>query len=391
MTDQLFKYTIAITKAEERDGGLYVYGRATGLGLDSQGHEMTPEAIEGFQKQIRARAESGDPVPAVDWHQKDGIAVQLGDVTDARVDADWNLDIEVRLDEDNPNAQYLYKKVKKGKQFGLSVAGKVQQFARRFDEATKQAVLRFFDVALTEVSFTTKPIWTPSFGTVLAKSVFDAADAESVTYGEGDSPEMSEKDTAGLTPEATAEAPADETTPEAPAEGSATPEVVTEDAPVVEKAGARYSKATRSKFLAMYEEMGKMLREEGILDEAEPEAVEKSEPAGDAPAADAPAATDATDDNESDSAEPEVTPDADAPAAPATAEKGLETRVAELERLLAEMTARAEAAETKSKTPPMVVKPENAPDEASAELERLNKLPPADRLREAFRLARAGQ
>lgn len=394
-----FKFTIAIEKAEESNGELFVYGVATGLGLDSQGHEMSPEAIDGFSKQITARASAGDPVPFMDWHQKDGILRQLGDVVEGQVDSDWNLGVKVRLDADNPAAVYLHKAIKKGKKFGMSVAGKASGIVRRFDDATKQAVLRFTDVAMTEVSATTKPIWTPSFGTVLAKSVIDEASAESVTP-EGDSPEMSKNDTEGLNEEATGTAPADETATADAAEAEAT---TTEEVVDVEKAGARYSKSTRAKFLAMYKEMGDMLREEGILDAEDAEPVEKAEStkSADAPVEaaadedkkDDAATTDSTT-TESDSDGASETPSDETADAPAdSSAEGLRKLIrTELASLLKEMTAPADdtTSEEKSKGPRLVVSGNaTAETEADAERKRLEALPPRERLIEAFRISRS--
>lgn len=387
-----FKFTIDIEKAEESDGNLFIYGTATGLGLDSQGHEMDPAAIDRFQQQIRARVDSGDPVPFMDWHQKDGLLKQLGDVVEGTVDADWNLGVKVQLDRDNPAALYLYKQLKKGKKFGMSVAGKAQTWVRRFDDNLKQTVLRFTDVAMTEVSATTKPIWTPSFGTVLAKSVIDEADAESV-LSEGDSPEMSKNDTEGLSEEATETAPADETaTTDAPEAEVNDEAAETADGVDIEKAGARYSKTTRAKFLSMYLEMGNMLREEGILEDEDPDTVEKSE-TSDEPAAEADTTTETTD--TSDSPEPEDKADEPAADVPADkADEGQGDTVESLRAALAEMTERAEKAEAlaaeKPKAPQMVVRADAAkPDEADEERKRLLSLPPAQRLAEAFRIREA--
>ena len=399
MTAQ-FKYTITVEKAEQTEDGLYIEGVASGMGVDSQGHEMDPAAIRRFEEQIRLRAEAGDPVPYLDWHNEKSVLAELGSVVKASVDEDWNLRIRVRLDESNPAALHLYRSIKdKGKKFGMSVKGTAEKWAERFDE-NQRRVLRFFDVTLTEVSNTTKPVWTPSFGTVLAKAVIDEADAESVHDG-GDTPEMSDNDTAELQTGVTESAPADDTAIDAEDTTAAAESEAAEDADEVEveKAGARYSKATKSQFLAMYKQMGDMLRAEGILDD-EDESVSVSKAEGDepeaAPAADA-AETTAQSDDEPDSAETPETPEADASAdsddaAGAEAEPEKTEREKELERALAEMTARAEAAEAKAKSPQMVVTPESTqPDEAAAVREAIKALPREQRLVEAFRLAEAAK
>ena len=382
--EALFKYTISIEKAESENGRLYLYGVASGLGVDSQGHEMDPLAIQRMAEQVEMRASAGDPVPYLDWHKEGNVLSELGHVVKAQVDEDWNLAIKVELDDKNPAAVYLYDSIKnKGKKFGMSVAGKVQKWTRRTLEDGR-SVLRFFDVSLKEISNTTRPIWTPSLGTVLAKAVLDEADATSLTP-EGDNPDMSKQDETGLSTGATETAAADEATPDTDA-------TVTDVAIDIENAGARYSKATREKFLAKYRELGDLLRAEGILDEEdEPAAVEKSEPASD----------DTTEPDESDSADADADKPADDAAADADkpADKADEApadepvkseREQELEKALAEMTARAEAAEAaataKAKQPQMVVTPETTqPDPAAEAREALAKLPVEQRLAEAFR------
>lgn len=392
-----FKYTITVEKAETTDEGLFIEGVASGMGVDSQGHEMDPSAIKGFEEQIRLRAEAGDPVPYLDWHNDKSVMAELGHVVKASVDPDFNLRIRVKLDEENPAAVLLHKRINRGKKFGMSVKGTADKWAERFDDAGRR-VLRFFDVALTEVSNTTKPIWTPSFGTVLAKAVIDEAEAESVQT-EGDNPEMSKNDTEELTTGATDGAPADDETTEpeaAAAEGETTEDTTPEesasgeDEVEVMKAGAKYSKKARENFLAMYKQMGDMLRDEGILvDEDEPVDVAKAE-GDEAPAADA-----KTPDSTSDSAETpdkpadEAASDSDDAAKGADAEPAKSPRELELEAALAEMTKRAEAAENANKAPQLVVTPESTEpaDERARVAEALASLPRGERLRAAFQLA----
>ena len=393
-----FKYTITVEKAEQTDDGLFIEGVASGLGVDSQGHEMDAKAIAGFAEQIRMRAEAGDPIPYLDWHNDKSVMSELGSVVDGSVDPDWNLRIRVKLDEDNAASTLLYKRIKRGKKFGMSVKGTADKWAERFDDAGRR-VLRFFDVALTEVSNTTKPIWTPSFGTVLAKAVIDEADAESVQT-EGDTPEMSKDDTADLTTGEAEGAPAnDETTePEAAAADggaedttAAAESEASENEVEVMKAGAKYSKKARETFLSMYKQMGDMLRAEGILDD-EDEPVELAKADGDEAApADA-----KTPDDASDSAETTDTPAADAASDSDDASKGADAEPAktprelELEAALAEMTTRAEAAEAAQKAPQLVVSPEStqpAEDERTRVVEAIKALPREQRLAAAFQLA----
>ena len=393
-----FKYTITVEKAEQTEDGLFVEGAASGLGVDSKGHEMDPAAIVRFAEQVRMRAEAGDPVPYLDNH-KQGLLTELGHVVSADVDPDWNLKVRVKLDEDNPASTLLYSRIKRGKKFGMSVKGTATKWARRIDE-TGRSVLRFFDVALTEVSNTTQPIWTPSFGTVIAKAVIDEADAESVIDG-GDTPEMPETGTEDLQPGEAEGTPAEDTNTEADAAteeaedttaAAESEEEVEETGEVeVENAGARHSKSTKTKFLAMYKEMGDFLRAEGILDDEEPIEVKKAEGDDDA-------AEKADDDKAADSADTTDKPaDAETSEESDDADKGAEAdapvkteREQELERQLAEMTAERDEALAKAKQPQMVVTPEGSKPavDAATIREEIAKLPAGQpRLAAAFEFA----
>lgn len=165
-------YTIPITRAEEdANGQRYLIGEASGPERDTHGTEMAPEAIIDFQRQIIERAAAGDPIPYKDSHGKGGGVLQdLGWVVDASVTPNFHLIVRVALDDANPAADFLHRSVARGKQYGMSVAGSVQNFVMSKDESGGR-VIRFLRVALREISNTTKPSWVPSFGTVLARSV----------------------------------------------------------------------------------------------------------------------------------------------------------------------------------------------------------------------------
>lgn len=301
MNDFLFKYTIAIAKAEQRDDGFYLTGTATGLGVDLQGDEMTPEAIKGFAEQIADRMATGNPIPYMDHHQKGGVLNELGYVTKGWVEPNFDLGIEVRLDEDNAAAMTLYKKAAKGKQYGMSVAGKVP-FGGFYTEASKalgKTVRKFTNVLLTEISNTTRPVWTPSFGTVLSKAIDDAVASDS----EGVTPVDPVKDEQALdgqdvtdTEKAVDEAAAAETTDTDTTEKAESDEAVDEtetekaedDAAAeedVEKAGKAVSKTNAQALLAAYKNMGDTLRTLGVLEdttEGAEVATEKSDSQDDA-------------------------------------------------------------------------------------------------------------
>lgn len=170
-----YKFTFPISKAEERDGGLYLIGMATGPEVDSQNERVHPSLIAKWANQIN----SGEiQVPYRDWHHRDSSLEDLGHVTKAWVDDTNHLGVEVKLDEDHPTARYIHKKAMDGKKYGMSVFGKVISFADEIVDAAQAKVRTFYDATLEEVSNTTRPIYTPSFGTVLSKAVTSAAEGD---------------------------------------------------------------------------------------------------------------------------------------------------------------------------------------------------------------------
>lgn len=174
MTQAAFKYTFPIAKAESRADGNYIIGYASGPEIDSEGERMAPEAIQRFSDQINASSVEQRLVYR-DAHQPDGVLRDLGEITKAWVTEKFHLGIEVKLDSENPAADYLFKSIKKGKQYGMSVAGHVVDYAMEFVDEIGKSVLTYKNVMLDEISNTTRPAWYPSFGTVLAKSIKDAS------------------------------------------------------------------------------------------------------------------------------------------------------------------------------------------------------------------------
>ena len=166
-----WKYTIPISRAITRDDGLYIIGEATGPEPDTHGSQMDPAAILDFHSQIISRASSGNPLPYKDAHGRGGGVLQdLGWVMAASITPNFHLQIEVKLDDTNPAAQWLHSAIERGKQYGMSVKGNVQDFVYAKTDAGNR-VMRFMKIALEEISNTTQPSWVPSFGTVLARSI----------------------------------------------------------------------------------------------------------------------------------------------------------------------------------------------------------------------------
>ena len=207
-----FKYTIPITKSSAEEDGLYIEGAATGPEVDLQDERIAPEAIADFARQIRDRAEAGDHIPYYDEHDKGGRSVlkHLGDLVDGTITDKGHLWVKVRLNEDNPAATFLYRQIQKGKKFGMSISGDVPD-AGWTDEIVKsigRKIRTFKQVILTHIANTTRPVWTPSLGTVLNRAV-EKALSEGETMAEETVVESTKE-----TQETTTETPATETTTE---------------------------------------------------------------------------------------------------------------------------------------------------------------------------------
>lgn len=181
-----FKYTFPIAKSEAREDGNFLIGYASGPEVDSEKERMSPEAIQAFSDQINASSD-GHRLVYRDAHAPDGVLRDLGDITKAWINEKMHLGIEVKLDMENPAAAFLWKQVNNGKQYGMSVAGRVYDYIDEFVAEVGSQVRTYKAIILDEISNTTRPAWYPSFGSVLAKSI---KDAESAVASSG---EVSEK------------------------------------------------------------------------------------------------------------------------------------------------------------------------------------------------------
>jgi len=280
MTEATFKYTFPIVKSETREDGNFLVGYASGPEIDSEGERMSPEAIERFSAQINGAA-PGQRLVYRDAHAPDGVLRDLGEITRAWVEENFHLGVEVRLDMDNPSAAYLWRQInEKGKQYGMSVAGRVVDYIDEFVASANTTIRTYKNVVLDEISNTTRPAWYPSFGTVLAKSIKDASssdapngdnrmgeensellDATVEDAAKSESTEGAEDETqkADEAPEADAEAVEKADEPES------SDDVVAEDD--VEKAGKRVSNATAARLLSLFNEMQTALTDLGVLED----------------------------------------------------------------------------------------------------------------------------
>ncbi len=183
LIDARFKYTVPISKAEADDDGLYLYGEAAGTEVDKHQERMSPEAIKAFAQQIKDRYFEGSPIPYVDEHDKAtsgrGVLRHLGDVVDGGITGEDHLWVKVRLNEKNPAATFLYSQiVDEGKQYGMSIQGQVLEFVDEIAKAVGSKIRTFKSVVLDHIANTTKPVWTPSLGTVLNRAVIKALEDE---------------------------------------------------------------------------------------------------------------------------------------------------------------------------------------------------------------------
>lgn len=281
-----FKYTFPITKAEQRADGFYLTGYASGPEVDSEGERMTPDAIERFSKQINGTSD-GERLVYRDAHAKDGVLRDLGEITKAWVNEHFHLGIEVKLDESNPASMYLFRSIKdKGKQYGMSVAGYVHDYADEFVEEVGKVVRTYKDVVLDEISNTTRPAWYPSFGTVLAKSVKDVS--ETVEEDMSHTAEAELDTTVEDTTKSDETAEAVETTKADDTEGAAAEETAADETAkadetvaeeTTEKAGRKVSGATASELLGAFNTIQTALQNIGVIEAPASTAIESEKSA----------------------------------------------------------------------------------------------------------------
>lgn len=375
----VFKYTFPITKSEQRDDGRYILGYASGPEVDLDGERMAPEAIKRFADQIN----STDGMPLTDRviyrdaHAPDGVLRDLGVVTKAWVTEHFHLGIEVRLDEDNPAANFLWKSVSKGKQYGMSVSGRVLDYADDYLAEAGKVVRTFKNIVLDEISNTTRPAWYPSFGMILAKSIKDAAQPAGST-GENtlnedellDNPveDATKSEGAEGAPETDESAAvADDSTESAEAEEEAEKSSAEDADDEVDKAGRSISAANGQKLLSLYTEMTSTLTALGLLG-------------------------DETSSEKSDSEDEEDTLDKSTETPADDGRAALEAKVDALAKSNAEQAARIAELESAPRTSlPSLVTDETKKSETSELADMLAKASPSERMRLALALHTQGR
>lgn len=385
MTNAQWRITFPIEKAEQRDDGLFITGLASGPEVDSTGERMDQSLIHKFADQINAQGglPLTDRLVYRDAHAPDGVLRDLGWLTKAWVTERGQLGVEVRLDEDNPAAMFLYRAIRRGKQYGMSVAGKVLDFADEFVAELGKTIRTYRDVVLTEISNTTRPAWTPSFGSVLSKAIDDTAEAESLLERNLMEEELTQETTEAPAAETektddqqndvefaeTAKADEGETdsatdttdTADTTEKADEADEAVNDESDV-EKAGRKVSASTAAKLVGIYNEWGTTLKELGLLEDTNAASNEPAEKA------------DSEDNGDNVEKSEEETPSEIAQ---------LRAQNEELVRSITELTAKVQTLESNRTIVPPVL--ERAESKAAEEFEKaLSELTPAARLRVAM-------
>jgi hypothetical protein len=182
-----FKIVVPLVKSATDDGRWIIRGVAAGIKPDLQGDVLLPQAITMLAEQINTGS-----IPLRNQHKVDNITEDMGLLIKASIRPDWELEIEAELDQDNPDAQYLWKKVNQGKQYGLSINAGSAGYVHDVENGKK--VRKHPYVRLGEVSVTTRPVYTPSLGTVLRKAI-DEAESSSSNEGEMETTQNTVEDT----------------------------------------------------------------------------------------------------------------------------------------------------------------------------------------------------
>lgn len=229
-----YKYTFPIEKAfVGEDGKPRLVGAATGPEVDLEDQRVSKSLIDKWIAQIN---DGQIEVIYDDNHKTDSVVSELGIVEKSWKNDAGHMMVQILLDEDNPLSQYIHKAARKGKQYGMSIFGKASKFVDEVVDGRR--VRTITDGTLTKIAHTTRPVWTPSFGTVLSKAI-DAAKSDS---GTGDNtvadatvtPQATESTEVETTKVTTESATTDSGAATNPETGSASA-ASTEDAAPVEK------------------------------------------------------------------------------------------------------------------------------------------------------------
>jgi hypothetical protein len=141
-----FKFFVPFTGAyvEKGTNKMIVEGLASTTEVDLTGERMAESAIKSM-------AASNLPLSFRSEHKSEWDS-ELGAVTSLTATANHQLLMRAELDADHPNAHFLFGKLQKGSQLGLSIGGQVNDWAWEHDATIGKAIRTYKDIALQEVS-----------------------------------------------------------------------------------------------------------------------------------------------------------------------------------------------------------------------------------------------
>jgi len=184
MTHKNFKITMPIAKAyQETVDGItkrYIHGIASGTNIDLDRERMANSAIEAMQRAIKQgiylRDGTWSLVPLRVGH-RDEFTDIIGWLVDAFIDEHYNLHVIAELDESNPHADMLYRKLtvpsENGRivKLGMSVGGTVLDAAFEWNDFLGEFIVVFNNIALKEVSIVSQPANPITYVEALQKSL----------------------------------------------------------------------------------------------------------------------------------------------------------------------------------------------------------------------------
>ncbi len=160
-----FKFFVPFNKAyiDKSTNKMVVEGLASTTEVDLSGERMADSAIKSM-------SESNLPLSFRSEHRSDWDA-QLGEIIELSATSDHQLLMKAELDADHPNAHFLFGKLQKGSQLGLSIGGQVNEWAWEHDASVGKAIRTYKDIALQEVSVTSHPAVASTFLSAINKSL----------------------------------------------------------------------------------------------------------------------------------------------------------------------------------------------------------------------------
>ena len=160
-----FKFFVPFTRAfiDKSTNKMVVEGLASTTEVDLTGEKMAESAIKSM-------AASNLPLSFRSEHKDDWDA-ELGEVVSLSATEDHQLLMKAELDADHPNAHFLFGKLQKGSQLGLSIGGQVNDWAWEHDPQIGRSIRTYKDIALKEVSVTSHPAVASTFLAAIKKSL----------------------------------------------------------------------------------------------------------------------------------------------------------------------------------------------------------------------------